>query len=196
MIDDVINIADKSVDFVDNLIAKVEKYKKIKQDTTSYMRMLYIEVINNIEILQTINFSHFDKLAVNDPKVKTVTTLLQYDILESVFFKCDDQSQYALFEKLKKKGKVINRNQELTKTNALGVEQKVSGKFIYENVLQAISFVVVKIELLKKYTSLTSDEIAIIKPIRLKPRLVNIYQRLLMIKSVMDQMDEIKDMAR
>ena len=100
------------------------------------------------------------------------------------------------YEKLRKKGKVVNRNQELIKQTIKGDEQKVSGRFIYENILQAISFVVVKINLLKKYSHLNEDDLTIIKPMRIRARLNNIYQRLLMIKNVMDQMDEIKEMAR
>jgi hypothetical protein len=196
MITEAVDIAGKSVDFIDNLITKIEKYRQIRQDTTSYLRMLYLEVVSNLEVLQTIDFNLFDKLPPNDPKVLTLLNLLQTNILESVFFKTDDQSNAALFERLKKRGKVANRNQELTKSNAQGEERKVAGKFIYENVLQAISFVVIKTELLKKYTTLSADDVVIIRQVRLRTRLVNIYQRLLMIKSVMDQMDEIKEMAR
>jgi hypothetical protein len=188
--------ASKSLDVIDAVISKIEKYRKIKQDSTSYLRILYLEVICNIEILNTINFSQFDKIALNDNKAKVLFTLLQTDILESVFYKTDDNSNVELYEKLRKKGKVVNRNQELMKPTVKGDEQKVKGGFIYENILQAMSFVVVKINLLQKYSLLSQDDLSIIRPIRIKARLVNIYQRLLMIKNVMDQMDEIKEMAR
>jgi hypothetical protein len=191
-----IDIAGKSVDFIDNVIEKIEKYRKIKQDTTSYLRLLYIEVIGNIEILKTVNFEKFDKVALNDAKIKTLFHLLRTDIAESIFYKNDDNPNNELYERLKKRGKVLNKSRELVQNAANGDDKKVSGSFIYENILQAISFVVTKIDLLRKYSQLTEDDLNIFRPLKIKTRLININQRLVMIKNVMDTMDEIKEMAR
>lgn len=191
-----LNIAAKSVDFIDTVLGKIEKYKKIKQDTTSYLRLIYIEIINNLEVLKTINFDVYDKIVLNDPKVKTLFHLLRTDISESIFYKNDESPNSELYERLKKRGKVMNKGKELVKNTAKGDEKKVLGSFIYENILQAISFVITKTDLLRKYSDLTNDELLIFKPMRIKTRLINIQQRLLMIKNVMDGMEEIKEMAR
>lgn len=191
-----IDTASKSVDFIDSIIEKIEKYRKIKQDTTSYLRLLYIEVIGNIEVLKTVNFDKFDKVALNDPKIKTLFHLLRTDIAESIFYKNDENPNNELYERLKKRGKVLNKSKELVQNTATGDDKKVSGSFIYENILQAISFVVTKIDLLRKYSQLAEDDLSIFRQLKIKTRLININQRLIMIKNVMDAMDEIKEMAR
>lgn len=191
-----INIGTKSVDFIETVIGKIEKYQRIKQDTTVYLRLLYIEIVNDLEVLKTVNFDKFSNTKANDAQIKTILKLLQTDILESVFYKSDENKNIELYEKLRKRGKISNKGQELIKTSDKGDEVKTKSSFVYENILQAISFVVTKIEVMRKYSTLTSEELAIVKNMNLKTRLINVNQRLLMIKNVMDGFEEIKEMAR
>lgn len=191
-----IGVGTKSVDFIETVIGKIEKYQRIRQDTTVYLRLLYIEIVNNLEVLKTVNFDKFSNTKANDPQIKTIIKLLQTDILESVFYKSDENKNIELYEKLRKRGKINNKGQELIKTSNKGDEVKAKSSFVYENILQAISFVVTKIEVMRKYSTLTNEELAIVKNMNLKTRLININQRLLMIKNVMDGFDEIKEMAR
>ncbi len=188
-------ILNESSTFIEKLIDKIGKYKEIKQDTTTFLRVLYLEVIGNLEVLKTINFSEFDSLKPNDPKVKSLLNLLGTEVAEGVFYKEQDTPNIQLYEKLKKQGQVKNRNQSLVVV-VNGVERNSSKQFVYENILQAISFVVSKLELLRKLSQLSDEEQVIVKSLNIKTRLININQRLLMIKSVMDKMDEIKEMAR
>ena len=187
-------ILNESSTFIEKLIDKIGKYKEIKQDTTTFLRVLYLEVIGNLEVLKTINFSEFDSLKPNDPKVKSLLNLLGTEVAEGVFYKEQDTPNIQLYEKLKKQGQVKNRNQSLVVV-VNGVERNSSKQFVYENILQAISFVVSKLELLRKLSQLSDEEQVIVKSLNIKTRLININQRLLMIKSVMDKMDEIKKMA-
>lgn len=188
-------IADSSLNFLDRVLEKATKYKQIKQDTTTFLRLLYIEVLDNIEILGTIDFKKFNTIAPNHNNIKSLIDLLQTDIAEAIFFKEEETPNTNLYEKLKKQGQVKNKEKKLMKTEH-GIDKYVKGKFIYENILQAISFVVVKIRLIKKLSELNDEEIAILKPIRLDTRLINIFQRLLMIKTILDKMPEVKEMAR
>jgi hypothetical protein len=191
-----IHIGNKSIEFIDTVIEKIEKYQKIKQDITAYLRLLYLEIDNNLEVFKTINFESFVNTKVNDDKVKTILKLLRTDMAESIFYKSKDSSNTQLYDKLKKKGKVDNKAQELVRTTPKGTEVKANKSFLYENILQAISFVVTKIEVMNKYAVLTDKELDILKPVRIKSRLININQRLLMIQKVMGNFDEIKEMAR
>lgn len=188
-------ILNESSTFIEKLIDKIGKYKEIKQDTTTFLRVLYLEVIGNLEVLKTINFSEFDSLKPNDPKVKSLLNLLGTEVAEGVFYKEQDTPNIQLYEKLKKQGQVKNRNQSLVVV-VNGVERNSSKQFVYENILQAISFVVSKLELLRKLSQLSDEEQVIVKSLNIKTRLININQRLLMIKSVMDKMEEIREMAR
>lgn len=191
-----LNVGNKAVDFIDSLIQKFEKYQKLKQDTTAYLRLLYLEILNNLEVLKTINFDKYSNIKANDTRIKTLLKLLQTDIAESIFYKSTDNPNTELYDKLKKKGKVENKSYELLKTTTKGDDVKIKNRFVYENVLQAISFVVTKVELMKKYAELSEQEMEIIKNMNIRVRLININQRLLMIKKVMDSFDDIKEMAR
>ncbi len=190
-----LEIAENSLNLIDKLIDKIDKYKQIKKDTTTFLRLLYLEVLGNLEILNVINFKAYKSLKPNGPNVKSLITLLKTDVSEAIFYKEDDTKKSNLYEKLQKQGQVKNRERKLLKLED-GQEKLVKGKFIYENILQAISFVVTKIQVLRELSGLKDEELEILKPIKIDIRLININQRLLMIKSSLDKMQEVKEMAR
>jgi len=190
-----LEIAESSINLIDKLIDKMDKYKQIKKDTTTFLRLLYLEVLRNIEILNVIDFKAYKSLNPNDPNIKSLIKLLETSVAEAIFYKEDNTKNANLYEKLRKQGQVKNKERKLMKLED-GQERLVKGKFIYENVLQAISFVVVKIDLLRELSELKNEELEILKPIKIDVRLLNINQRLLMIKSSLDKMPEVKEMAR
>ena len=184
-------VAENSLNLIDKLIDKIDKYQQIKKDTTTFLRLLYLEVLGNLEILNKA----YKDLKPNEPNVKSLTRLLSTNVSEAIFYKEDDTKNANLYEKLRKQGQVKNKERKLVKLED-GQERLVKGKFIYENILQAISFVVVKINLLRELSKLKDEELEILKPIKIDIRLLNINQRLLMIKSLLDKMPEVKEMAR
>lgn len=190
-----LGIAEKSIGLLDKILERTDKYKKIKQDTTTFLRLLYIEVLDNIEVLNTINFKQFNNIHPNHSHVQSLVNLLHTEIAEAIFYKEEENPNLNLYEKLKKQGQVKNREKKLVRTEH-GIDKNVKGNYIYENILQAISFVVVKTRLIEKYSGLTDEELAILKPIKLDTRLINIYQRLLMIKNILDKLPEVQEMAR
>lgn len=190
-----LEIAENSLNLIDKLIDKIDKYKQIKKDTTTFLRLLYLEVLGNLEILNVIDFKAYKSLNPNDPNIKSLIKLLSTNVSEAIFYKEDDTNKSNLYEKLQKQGQVKNRERKLLKLED-GQERLVKGKFIYENILQAISFVVTKINVLRELSHLKDEELEILKPIKIDIRLININQRLLMIKSSLDKMPEVKEMAR
>ena len=190
-----LEIAENSLNLIDKLIDKIDKYKQIKKDTTTFLRLLYLEILGNLEILNVIDFKAYKSLKPNDPNIKSLIKLLSTNVSEAIFYKEDDTKNAGLYEKLRKQGQVKNKERKLMKLED-GQERLVKGKFIYENVLQAISFTVVKINLLRELSNLKDEELEILKPIKVDVRLLNINQRLLMIKSSLDKMPEVKEMAR
>jgi hypothetical protein len=80
-----VNLGNKSLEFIDTVIEKIEKYQKIKQDTTAYLRLLYLEIDNNLEVFKTINFDSFVNTKVNDKRVKTILNFCK-PICQKVFF--------------------------------------------------------------------------------------------------------------
>ena len=190
-----LEIAENSLNLIDKLIDKIDKYKQIKKDTTTFLRLLYLEVLGNLEILNVIDFKAYKSLNPNDPNIKSLIKLLSTNVSEAIFYKEEEANRSNLYEKLQKQGQVKNRERKLLKLED-GQERLVKGKFIYENILQAISFVVTKIQVLRELSHLKDEELNILKPIKIDVRLININQRLLMIKSSLDKMPEVKEMAR
>lgn len=190
-----LTIGTRSLELIDRTMDKIEKFQRIRKDTTTYLRLLYIEVLNNLEILRTISYENFTDIKANDEKLVTLLKLLQTEFLESIFYKSSENPDVELYRKLKRRGRVRNVKKELIATNRCGEEVSIDGAYINENVLKAISFVVTKIALLKKYTQLSDQEIEILKPVLIKTRIINIEQRLIMIKNVMGRFDEIREMA-
>lgn len=190
-----LEIAENSLNLIDKLIDKIDKYKQIKKDTTTFLRLLYLEVLGNLEILNVIDFKAYKSLKPNDPNIRSLIKLLSTNVSEAIFYKEEEANRSNLYEKLQKQGQVKNRERKLLKLED-GQERLVKGKFIYENILQAISFVVTKIQVLRELSHLKDEELNILKPIKIDVRLININQRLLMIKSSLDKMPEVKEMAR
>ena len=195
-IDSSIGIANKTVSLIDTLIVKIEKYQKLRQDTTTYLRLLYLEVINNLEVFNTIDIAKFNNIKAGDPKLKLFLKLIHTEISESVFFKSSDNLNADLYEKLKKKGKVIDSVNKSIKTASNTAKSTNNSKIAYENILQALSFVVTKVEIIKKYSNLEENETDILIAMKFNERLKNIKNRLNLIKKIMDDFDEIKEMAR
>ena len=77
-----------------------------------------------------------------------------------------------------------------------GKEVNCSGKFLYENIVQAISFTVIKSEELRRLSTLNSELMKYFNKILLEKRIINIQERFVMIKTVMDQFEGIQELSR
>ncbi len=71
-----ISIANNTLGFVDNVLEKIEKYRKLRRDKTAYLRLIYLETVNNLEVLNTINLKTIKGAKPNDPKISSVLKLL------------------------------------------------------------------------------------------------------------------------
>lgn len=175
------------------VLERLEAWNRLRKDTASYLRLLYLEVLSSLDLINALKASVLKGIPPNDPAFRKFTGMLKTEMAEAVF--CSDDEGQELYERFKKKGKVNNLGKRLRQVKN-GKETRVSGNFIYENVLQALSFYVQKTGFLKQISQLDDTEIALIHPLMLETRLINIRQRLLMIKTVMESFPEISDMAR
>ncbi len=190
-----VGIANQSLEFIDYVLVKIDRYKSLQSDKSAYLRLVYLEVINNLEVLQTIDLGRLKNSKPNEPAIKTVLKLLRTDILESIFYKTESEVSQKIYDRLKTKGKIDNKYGLLKRLTSKG-EEHLTNKSIYENMLQAISFVVTKVHLLKTLENLDEEEVLVLNNVNIQVRLVNINQRLLMVKRKLDEFDEIKEMAR
>ena len=132
---------------------------------------------------------------ISSPAFGKLVGRLETQIGAAILFADDIDKTGDLFKFLKTKGRIENRGRAIV-VYRKGLESSYAGKVLYENVLQAVSFVVVKIELLKRLSSFESDEREFLNTILLEQRVVNIRERLVMIKGAMDQMDGIREISR
>lgn len=183
-----------SMQFIESIANKIAKFGELKKNQSLFLRLLYMEVCNNIEILSVCDLRKFRAWGKDTDKLKALIKQLKIDMSEAVFYS-DENGSSKIYEKLCKKGQVKNLYGALT-TRKNDKEIQANSKFIYENVLQALSFIVNKIQLLRSISEMTTAERAILKDMYIDTRLINILQRLQMVHDVMQKMPEIKDMAR
>lgn len=190
-----ISTIDSGVSTISNVLELINNVSRIKKDTNTFLRLLYIQTCQNLEILNILNAEAIKSKKPNDPIMRKLLDLMQLEVLEAVFYDSSEEKDLKLYEKLKKRGKVKNSKNQL-RIQDKGTEKLVKQKYIYENILQAISFVVIKVNLLKSLSTLTEEESELISNMRVNIRIFNIRERLVMIKESLGQMDEVKDMAR
>ena len=84
-----LEIAENSINLIDKLIDKMDKYKQIKKDTTTFLRLLYLEVLRNIEILNVIDFKAYKSF-----NLKTSEKILRPLGLISTYFNKKPEKKY------------------------------------------------------------------------------------------------------
>ncbi len=184
-----------AISFFDTIYSKVENIKNRKLSIQNYLRAYYFEVLHNIELLNTIDCKRFKTLSVNSPVFHKLIMRLDTQLGATILFTEEIDKSSDLYKLLKTKGRIQNKNKMLV-TNQKGIEINYAGKILYENILQAISFTVVKIELLQRLSEFDTEEMSYLQPILLERRVTNIKERLIMIKTVMDQIEGIQELAR
>jgi hypothetical protein len=177
------------------VLSRLETWNKLQKDTAAYLRLLYMEIVSSLDLIDAVQPTELKGMLPNHPSFRKIIGLLKTEMSEAVFYMDSGEQSCELYERLKKKGKVANLGKRLQQMKN-GRETTVTGHFIYENVLQAVSFYVQKTAFLKKMADLSESEITLIHPLLLETRLINIRQRLFMIKSVMEEFPEIHEMAR
>lgn len=184
-----------AVNFFDMVYSRVESVRKRNLSADNYLRAYYFEVVNNLEFLSVVDAKKFKAVQVNSDVFRKFIARLDTEIGSTILFTENIDEKSGLYRLLKAKGRIENRHQMLT-TNTTGIEADFRGKILYENILQAISFTVVKIEVLRRLSSVESDEAEYLNRLSLEKRIVNIRERFAMIKNVMDKMDGIRELSR
>ena len=184
-----------AVNFFDMVYSRVESVRKRNLSADNYLRAYYFEVVNNLEFLSVVDAKKFKTVEVNSDVFRKFIARLDTEIGSTILFTENIDEKSGLYRLLKAKGRIENRHQMLTTSNT-GIEADFRGKILYENILQAISFTVVKIEVLRRLSSVESDEAEYLNRLSLEKRIVNIRERFAMIKNVMDKMDGIRELSR
>lgn len=187
--------AGAALGLVDNVLERVDRVKSRKLSAESWLRSYYFEVIGNVELLEALDFKKLGAVEVASPGFRKIIARIETEIGLSILFSDKIDPASGLFRLLTAKGKMENRGGALL-VSRKGKETPYAGKVLYESVLQAVSFTVVKTEVLKKLASFDSDEREFLRGILLRRRLLNIRERFIMIKNVMDSLEGIRELSR
>lgn len=179
----------------DDIYTRIEKVKNKKLSSNNLLRAYYFEVINNLELLNVINFEKFKKEKPNSGALASLIYRLETQIGATILFEEEYDSESDLYRLLEDKGRIRN-NKNLLVRNIKGGEEDVNKESFYENILQAISFTVVKIEILRRLTKFSDSEMSILNTILLEKRITNIFQRFKMIKEKLEELKAISTVAR
>jgi hypothetical protein len=136
----------------DSLYSKIEDIQKKKLSTNNLLKAYYFEVVNNIELLQVIRFDVFRNEKPNSLIVKSMIDKIETQLGAAVLFQENINDKTDLYKFLEDKGKINNKDQGIVQI-VKGKEKQNKQNSFYENVLQAISFTVVKTEVLRKLTT-------------------------------------------
>lgn len=184
-----------AVGLFDSMYAKVERVRARQLSAENWLRAYYFEVIGNLELLDAIDLKKVASLEPTAPAFRKLIARIETEIGLSILFSENLDPVSGLYRLLKTKGRMDNRGGALL-VSRKGRDEPFPGKALYESVLQAISFTVVKTEVLRKLASFDEDERELANRILLRRRLVNIRERFLMIKNVMDGFEGIRDLSR
>lgn len=190
-----ITAANAAFGFIDGVLERVERVRARKLTAQAWLRAYYFEVIGNVELLEALDFKRLGAADIAGPAFRKLIARIETEIGLSILFSENIDPASDLFRLLKIKGKMENRGGELL-VNKKGKETAYAGKVLYESVLQAVSFTVVKTEVLKKLASFDPDEKEFMRAILLRKRLLNLRERFIMIKNVMDGLEGIRELSR
>lgn len=181
-------IAKSSVNLISQIISGYNNYKDLHADHDAYIRLLYLEVINNLEVLETIKLDKLKNIEFNDPAFRDLINQLSIEVMSGVFVP-DGKKNAKLYKFLNKEGTIksfIKSNDD----TILDEEKDHKKKEINTTILKSIVFLVTKIETLKRVSNI--GEQVFMKELRLKTRLKNIKERLLLLKATLREFDKLE----
>ena len=184
-------IAKNSAGIISQLIAGYNNYKALHADHDAYIRLMYLEVINNLEVLETIKLDRLKNIEFNDPAFKELINQLSIEVMSGVFVP-DGKKNAKLYKFLNEEGTIKSF---IKSDDDLILDEKKDNKKneINTTILKSIVFLVTKIETLKRVSNI--GEQVFMKELRLKTRLKNIKERLVLLKATLREFDKLEGIA-
>jgi hypothetical protein len=149
--------------------------KKISRQNC--LRACYLETLNNLSLLQTVSEKALETAGIFTPSFVAIVNSLEIEFTALILFTDDDENEKNpdVYSLIKKRGKILVDG--LNEKNRQNVQ-----KWKYENILEAMYFVVTKIAVLKKLCSTNGDIKELLSKLRLPVRIKNIEDRLTIIE--------------
>ena len=181
-------IASNATGVLRQVISGVDKYQNIKADEDAYIRLLYLEVMHNLEVLNAISLDKLVGVKHNDPAFKNLMDQLSLEVMAGLFAPGGKQNK-KIYNFLAKNGTIKYTNQ----AGMLEGQETEENEQIETTVLKTIVFLVTKIEVLKKLANVGKQ--AFMKDLRLKTRVKNIKIRLNFLREKLREYDKLEKMV-
>jgi len=172
--------ASGAMGIIDDLTDRMQKARDRNLSAQALLRAYYFEAVADLEFLDALDGDRLAGLPVNAPEIRFVVRNLRTDMGLSVLFK-DEAASKELMSLIGQTGK-LGRDED--------------GDTDYENILQAVSFTVMKTEMLRRFSSLSDEELALLKPMQAWRRIQNIRARFRLVKAKLDGIGSLKKLAR
>jgi hypothetical protein len=169
------------VDTVAAIAGKLEQWNRLRAETASVIRLLYLETCKDLELLALLGDDR--ALKWGDPRLRFLIGHFETAIMELVLL---GNEKVEVYKKLAAKGRIQDKPETGGKSAAR--VQK------YENVLQAIRFVYVKMDILRKLDAAPGGEVLAGK-LQATERLRNIESRLVLVKRILGELDDNRSIA-
>ena len=98
-------IVKNSIGLLSHIITGHKNYKDLHADHDAYIRLIYLEVIHNLEVLETLRMDKLKNIEFNDPAFKDLINQLSIEIMTGIFVPEGTKNE-KLYKFLNEKGKV------------------------------------------------------------------------------------------
>jgi len=173
---------------VGQVISRFDMYQTLKADEDAYIRLLYLEVLHNLELLNTISLDKLIGVKHNDAAFKSLMDQLSLEVMAGLFVPGGKQNK-KVYNFLAKNGTIKYTNQ----AGILADQENKEKELIETTVLKTIVFLVTKIEVLQKLANAGKQDF--MKDLRLKTRVKNIKIRLNFLRGKLREYDKLEKMV-
>jgi hypothetical protein len=170
-----------AIGILDDLSSRIQRARDRNLSAQALLRAYYFEVVNDLEFLDLVDFPKIEGLPANATEIRFVVSNIRTDMALSLLFK-DEAASKELIALMGQKGRIGRADDDADAD--------------YENVLQAVSFTVMKTEILRRLSVLSDGEIALLKPVQAWKRAQNIRSRFRAVKAKLDGMASLRKLAR
>jgi hypothetical protein len=181
--------------FLDQVFGCIARIREQQLSAEGILRAYYLEVLDNLEILAVFDLARLGREKPNSEAMRFVMSNLRTEIGAAILLSEGVDEQSRLYRFLRDQGRIRNPKRLMLRTEG-GREMPVTGASFYENILQAVSFTVVKTEALRRIAGFSDAQLALCRDIRIEKRLTNIAERSRMIKEKLEDLPGLREMAR
>jgi hypothetical protein len=160
----------------------------------TWLRALYAETVSNLDILNTLDLSHFQGMGVTDQAFREIIGALETSVAEAVLFNDEVSRNSAIFTLLRTRSGITAADGQSLSVEREGKEVDIPDKALNERIVNALFFIVTRIRLLKKLSVLFAGGSAFAHDFRLAVRLANIKTRCGMIRKQLASHPAVQDL--